>query len=1278
MEIRDAAIARAKPQKADDVNLETPALEELMGRIPAGFAFGAVPLGAIAAQHGDLLKEIESYDPLRLAACFGGLLTEPQLQSNCARLEILVHLCLSYARGTRKPTDAIVSRLFDALGDGMAGRIEDPAEDLFVSLIVSPRGNFRMLEGIWESAGYHTQRFIDALELIPAEVSWAGELRDHVHELLKLSDLVCARARLTRYQPGNTTPVDAIPRKVISRLSALRRNIRFTRAELVENGISVDSLAAFGFNPANRTDLRSQGLGHSPLERDPILYRNDEFYLLLPTAVSSALRRFVLEYMNTPKLRELFATTLAYDLAKKVSDTRLLGDRTGAPLDFKRTENALVGAVMTTADRGRFINVVFYADTIEDFEQDGGLVGLYPNKSREGLQKEIQKCVDYASKTARETVGFREGVTLVVGCGVRRAMADLRPERIPENWRVEGIGARDFFTLCHTPGFKPLSLFRLLEGQDRVEEAGVSLINVNGLLNLVGWARNLGGNLVPHDSLPPEFGAGGGPAMLLMEQNALLSVRAEVAKNRDTHAILSIDNQWVPVVKDVKSLFKEDDSFPFYVGVSDSWPIGVYESERRSWWIRLKVPDQAPVDWEYQRYEMLRTWLCRTAPVLDESFPDLPDGPVLINATFAGDVRDRKPDRDFEFLTVKQTLPFIEVSVAGATISLTAQAGFELAIFNPVNVAERALVTRLVEGAAHLAGTTLNETSREEIVDRIVTGPQARQSHAFNAREFRDFVKESVWNAPVKVDDDDIALVKLGLGWRTRNRAEGSEITGREACTAYLNRVVRGIEDEICADLRQFDRRSVLMFALLNHETAQSERENWRRTAPAILALRKDTAAALDTISDHDSDMNAIFKATRLMIEFAICECPLEGGIKPGHLDMSRVMAKILMTTTLGDWSDSIHWKAMEPTLRITGLGDIQANQTFNEQVVYPYARVASDLVVEENTKNYAKFMEEAPVTATADAKIPAEFASAFEEQFGFEIDVVRKFVDALEDVAIKKKRAVLAVKRSEILTLLSDKFPDSTAALKIIELFSFRPRPSWRTVPEGFTDKDLFPWRFRRRLSMLRRPLVQVDESDDPVLLIAPGIVHDAFAYMFRNFYTGDFPRWQMTPKMARWAGAERNRMGRKFGEEVAARLKELGWETEVEVSVKKMLGRLGKDYGDIDVLAWRMDGQPRVLLIECKDVQHKKTQGEVAEQLLDFRGELTPDGKRDHLLRHLDRIQIISEHVPEVMKYLKLETPPKLEGHLVFKNPVPMKFAWEQMRERIALGLFSELDRI
>jgi hypothetical protein len=119
------------------------------------------------------------------------------------------------------------------------------------------------------------------------------------------------------------------------------------------------------------------------------------------------------------------------------------------------------------------------------------------------------------------------------------------------------------------------------------------------------------------------------------------------------------------------------------------------------------------------------------------------------------------------------------------------------------------------------------------------------------------------------------------------------------------------------------------------------------------------------------------------------------------------------------------------------------------------------------------------------------------------------------------------------------------------------------------------------------------------------------------------------------------------------------------------------GQDYGDVDVLAWNPTTR-RVLVIECKDVQYRKTYGEIAEQLADFRGEIGPDGKPDHLLRHLNRVDLISKHLAAVAQYVEMPTVRQVESHLVFKNPVPMQFALKRMAQRVAIHIFDKLADI
>ena len=430
---------------------------------------------------------------------------------------------------------------------------------------------------------------------------------------------------------------------------------------------------------------------------------------------------------------------------------------------------------------------------------------------------------------------------------------------------------------------------------------------------------------------------------------------------------------------------------------------------------------------------------------------------------------------------------------------------------------------------------------------------------------------------------------------------------------------------------------------------------------------------------ERESHLSAVFLASRLLIEFAVCECPLAGGRSIGKLDLSRLMAKIMMIHTLGGWSDAIRWESMEPRLRVTPLGDIHANHSFHEEILAPFARVASDLRVDDDISSYAEGFEDAETVPTDTSAWPDEFWQAWEEEVGGTFDETRKFLDILEDVALKSGRAFLSIKKSELLKACTGEITISPmAASGIVEALTLVSRPRWRNVPDGFDEKDRFPWRFRRRLSLLRKPLIQIDLSDDPTLIVAPGLVRDAVVYMLGNYHRGDYPLWQLKPKMRSWAGRSRNRMGSAFALKVAERLTALGWKTAVEKKVTEIL-RTGfdRDYGDVDVLAWNEE-TGRLLLCECKDLQYRKTEGEIAEQLMDYRGEVNEKGKRDDLRKHLDRIDLLTQHLPKLKTFVGMSVTPHIEGHLIFKNPVPMQFAWEQMKIRTGLHVFASLDRI
>ncbi|WP_146002904.1 hypothetical protein [Telmatospirillum siberiense] len=1253
-----------------------PNIEDFMAAAMAA-GMQSAEIQNLLAAYPTLVSELAGYDPCKLAATFGGLLTVPDLQSNCLRLEALCHLALLCAHGNRNPNIKAVERWFAALDDGPIGRMEDPAEDVFVTSIATERGNFCVIEGIWESAGFFLQRFLNVLGKMPATAAYE-DIREAVYGLLTLSDVVCGRAGLVRWQMGGAVPHSTLPPRIAGTIRKSQAHVSFTEEEIAKLGISLDQLTEFVFRPRERGALAGDEIGHTLLERRPVLWRNKDVCLALPTGVSAAIRRYILERMEAAGLREAFLGALSEEYATTFAQIPLLGGRMHAPIRFQRTPTGMATAVMTRVDMGRHLIFVFVMDTLEDVETTG-IAGM--NDSLGRMEDVVAHLIADAAETAQQDVDFQEGIALIVSCGIGRGVAAGFQRPNDPRWRLAFLSAPDLVTLSWTVGFKPLNLFRLLDAQNQIAGQGVYLQNVNGLLNMAAWQRELRGHLVPHERIPDGFLAQGAEAMIIVDQTALKSLRQEVAVTWDAHVALDIAGAWIHVRKLTDSLFEEDAARPLYIGeqpLESGWLPAAFIASGRSWWCEMVVPDDATLPMAHARWQMLTVWLARIAAVLDGRLPGLPPGAILWRVEFEANLSHGPESKTgIGFEDAKQAIT-IAADRPARTVGLRVGWAFEAAHFNVENIAERALVARAVDGFLELAGSALTVDERTDLVTAIVPDVHARQTHVFLGRSFRDHIQEDRGNSVVLISEDDAAALRLGLGWRLRDRKEGCDLYGKGDCGVFLNAVTRMLEEELLSELATFDRAPLIEDLLRNHERACIDRDRWSRTAAAAVALHDDKQAAFNTIAEHEGRLNAVFQSTRILIEVAQCACPPNGGRKAGKLDLSRLMAKMSQIVHLGGWSDAIRHDAMEARVHINPLGDIQVNHDFIDTVIDPFGRAAADVRTKHAIGSYARHLEDIPSPKAMAEAFEVEFQEALREELGVGIDEMRLFLDFLQNIGMKENRLVLTIPRSALLDpkVGDEPLPPEIAAAFVAAL-TLPLRDDWHTVPAGYEDRDRQPWRYRRRLSVLRKPFIQIDDKPDPTLMIAPGLAHDGMVYTIGNYYRGDFPQGQLKPKMKSWRGKASAKRGTDFNTEVAERLRALGWQADPDVNMSAILGSAFKPLGDIDVLAWNPQSG-RVLLIECKDLKYSKTLGEIAEQLADFNGEVRENGKPDDLLKHLNRIDAIRNNLPDLIRLLKFTVAPAPEGQIVFRNPVPMQFAWERLKERISLHLFDGLNEL
>ncbi|MBO6878304.1 MAG: hypothetical protein JJ873_12930 [Maricaulis sp.] len=1242
--------------------------------------FMGVSTQKLAEEAPDLAAEIETYHPLRSAELVAALQLEPGLLGNNLRIDALAQLCVALGKGRRRPSEKTINRWFQRLDDTHAGLYEDPPEGLFVGLIRCSHGEFMVLEGAWESPIFYLQRFVDIVDGMPDERDFAP-IKEAVFNALRISNEICRRARLARYEAGTGSNAEELPKSVLRHLRRRSQALTFTKKQLEEIGVDPDSISVFVGVPETYEGLLREPMGGSSLDRFPFVLGNQGLTCLMPNAISLAIRRFIIESALGSDNEEGLSGSLYYSYAEHFRRLPMLGIRGEPPISVSRCEFGGIGSVACQVDENRFLQFIFVADSFEDYPQ-GALGGIAPDKSAEmasATGRRIQQCVDTVVKECPDA----EGITLVVGCGYGRAQRIAFDQLASPNWRVQHIPAPDLDTLCWLSDFKALDLWRLLDLKDKLAEMDVTLMNVNGLLNIAAWGKALNGHLVPHGDLPDQVGDKGGPLLINVPTDSLRALRIEVATVWDPRAIMRYDGEYARVRHLDKSYFPDPRRNSLYA--DEDFGTGarlsaVHIGDERHWWISLDGESNRDRNSTFRHWEMLCMWLGRIAPALDELLPNSSAPSIHLEYHFPNAIpmgsTGPKPE--------SSTAPAEDIEIAidsdKRVVKIVAGEAFEAGLNHPTNIAEEALVSATMIGVLDLANIELSPARQADLLRSIVPSTQARYLHAFTAKEFRHFVSIPYPPSLITIDEQDDALLKLGLGWRKRKPSDGSEIRGASECTSYLNGTIASVEREFCDVVAQFDRKRLCEYALGLHERASFERMRWRATTAALLATHDDKDGVIEGISRKAFELNGVTATTRLILEAALCEAPLSGGRVPSELDFSRLMATIGFVFHMGGTSDAIRWGVMEDRIRVTPLGDIHMNFAgFHEQVVQPYSEDGQALQIAGDAERYHELYEDVAVAPGTGSLDPA-FLEAWRAEMGANILAYRAFVDGLEDIGIERGIGVFEMKRSELIAIdAEDRELTAEMSERIVARLATVHRDKWQDTPDGFSPRDRQPWRYRRRLSVLSRPLLQLDKDDDPTFLIAPGLVREAFAALVRNYGEGRFgPDACRERAMKRWVGKAVDRRGAEFTQKVATKLQSLGWECETEVKPTKILGRsLPEDYGDVDVLAWHAH-TGRVLLIECKDLQHQKTIGEVAEQLNDFKGQRRDNGKKDNLLKHLDRVRLLDGEHDAIAKYLQLSIKPTINGSLVFKHPVPMRHARDRMAAQIDLWLFDELDSL
>lgn len=1233
----------------------------------------SMTIDAVAKDNTALVEDLERFDGKTTVPLMASLLTLPEHQSQCHRLELLVALALLHCNGTQTPKHRDLADWYQRIGQSFSVSGEDPAEDVFVTLVDDELGDYRLPEGLWEAAGFHTQRVLDVISQMPDNPHYQ-QIKRSVRAILRLADIVCSRASLTRYQLGSQDDHETLQLTQATDLAELAARVTIDRAMLDSLGIRFVDLKPFLLRPAMLAKLGAQQLGSSALERYPLILAEGNIIVALPTALSVALRAFIIQFVKESEMEDAFDGALAQSYAQLIYDTTLFNGPTRAPIHWKKVGHDRIALVAFDVDVGHILVLLFVLPSVRHHGPDG-FMGMHSDEGE--LSQAIEQSLEKARHEFESTPDFQRGLIVTVVCGWGLGFQHVEKAIVQSRWQAETMSAADLVRLSHLPEMSPDVFWRLRDAEDRVAEAGVSVLNLNGVLNLWGWVDRNDGHIIPHARMETGRITPERPMLLHIPLNLLRDVRARADHGYDRHRGIDPSGASHRLQRaSAQELFPDEHSQRTYASLhelNEHRLTCVYEG-KLALWLTLAAPNMNDRRIHFELWKMLCMWVARIGAQLPDVNIDPSTWPtsMKVYATF----EDSDDTRELADLAIADSLDDMwEVTThAEAHVArILFKRGFLTGFKDASNIAERAVVRALAAAFLSIAGVVDPVTQARAIEKQVVRSDLERSFHVFRGHSFLDYMAGSLNDDLIAVDRIDDAAARIGLGWRALAVEASEEIKGKEACSQFLGRVVDLLLKDLLTELSSLDRTSTLIRLARNSEVANRLERQWRHTSAAVLALHSDFPDLHATVVAQLSKFAGARITSRVLTELALCTCPLEGGRHASNLTLSKLLAQVSILMRVGGYSDAIHFNALPAEIRVSPLGDILIRDSLGELVFNPMMTRHMSDGFSEDAERYARHYAEQEVAAKIQHAFDSTFWEAWKEEMGFDIDEARFFLDAIDAYGIKRNEAVFLLKRGELIAIGVAAGVPKASVEAFLEQFTLATRAAWDDVPKGFALREVYPWRYGRRLSALTRPLLQIDEATDPTILVAPATLRQGFGYVVDGAHGGRLGQafFQSAAMRNDWLG--RAGEGHTFNHQLAEKLTASGWTVRENIGFPELLQHhLDYDPGDIDILAWR-PGRDEVLIIECKDLSLARNYSEVATLLSDYQGEIV-DGKPDKLKKHLNRMDLAQKNLSHIAKFTGVDAP-TLVSWLVFSGMTPMHYAEIKALEGTHIGLSEDI---
>ncbi|NJK91831.1 MAG: hypothetical protein HC904_08410 [Blastochloris sp.] len=899
-----------------------------------------------------LAQKLPQYEPWSTVGKLAGLLTCPDCHANTIRIEGLIHLAVALCKGAEIPRRNDVYIWFNRYAaNSSLCRMEDPLEDVFISNVINGNGNHRIFEGIWECNDYWLQCLLRAFVAMPQNADYESMIRN-AEALLRISEEIAKRNELKRYCSGGGEAKGAVFIPNPDDLDKYAANVIFSLADLEDIGVKAEYLLPFIWKDVEKSKIIESQLENSPLERHPLLFQGGRYMVALPTSISIAIRRYILEVVASKGNLKQLEHYIFHVQTDQLTDFALsrLGARPWKPELFpevKRKISINLTYVPFQFDSDKFGLACYIAPPLAN---TGGTDFANLQQVRREWN-EINELIGKAIKCVSADTAFKQGL-LLIAIGGLGAAASFPAPKIPAGWNMVSYSVPNLLTLASLPDVNISMLWRLACQEQRFMEKGVELLNPNGDFNLfAAWKAS------DYDLLPDEAPLTDAPILLAPDINALLESRLRSRIRRDVHAVYrNSPPRWTEVErKNGFASFGGSRDDPFYVSgalARQGQLAGVVEVRDLFWWMvsYQKYVSEMQRSIVYQVWDCFCNWLIPIVRYLDQQL-----GPI--HRTIETQLQfDNLPQWENGRKINGQGLDIpLEWKIEGHVGIITITEQFLRSFAQSQNTAERQIVSALLQYGAVFLGRSISKDELLAARDRIIPLGDARFFHVLAVNDATLSAVEGP-NDPYFIKKEVLAEVLQELGFAVAPNSRGTLVGDKKDVRKLVRDAVAHLKQEIINSLKPLNRKVVVQRCLGVIDSIHRNHHTWKISAAALMALANDNEELFGEAQRLESERSGANMAARALIEMALYSC--SGEEIPSDILMDEMLARIQQLIRIADYDQAIRADFAHGQISIARSGAFRIQNPYLDHVRYSYTTSEFKAGFSAASKTYAKWHE--------------------------------------------------------------------------------------------------------------------------------------------------------------------------------------------------------------------------------------------------------------------------------------------------------------------------------